>query len=353
MQSTEQTKPDAKPLARLILDTRKYKRIAGFMAATLCLTTLASYLLLIHPALLPADVTNPAVLKFMSSDKYKQSTEQVFQRLVAYNQRSDETADIPYDLLVVDPSQLGVVVTISLRLIPHESISPFAVNRNGAQQFKYETTMKVQPSIPGLILFCLLEAFLVTVAIYIFTHKPQNHELAWEEEILRNYFFSDEPDASGNDWPGHTAALNVILPGFHRFCLQLNHRYGTRPGFQIIDEHDVQDVLHALLRLHFRDVRAEEPTPSHGGSWTRMDFLLQGTGIVIETKMARPGHADKQIAEELILDIAHYAAHPKCEHLICFIYDPMNSINNAAALQDDIPRNAGRLRVNVIFSPAQ
>ncbi len=47
----------------------------------------------------------------------------------------------------------------------------------------------------------------------------------------------------------------------------------------------VQDHLHALLRLHFDDVREEEWAPSYGGSRTRMDFLPKRERMVVETKM--------------------------------------------------------------------
>jgi REase_DpnII-MboI len=50
------------------------------------------------------------------------------------------------------------------------------------------------------------------------------------------------------------------------------------------DEYDVQDSLHALLKLHFDDVRREEWTPSYAGSQSRMDFLLKREKIVVETK---------------------------------------------------------------------
>jgi hypothetical protein len=38
------------------------------------------------------------------------------------------------------------------------------------------------------------------------------------------------------------------------------------------DEYDVQDILKALLRVHFNDVRPEEPNPSIAGQSPRVDF---------------------------------------------------------------------------------
>ena len=45
--------------------------------------------------------------------------------------------------------------------------------------------------------------------------------------------------------------------------------------------------MHALLKLHFEDVRAEEATPSVAGKSGRMDFLLKDEGIVMETETRR------------------------------------------------------------------
>ena len=56
---------------------------------------------------------------------------------------------------------------------------------------------------------------------------------------------------------------------------------------EIKDEYDVQDLLNALLRLNFDDVRPEEYTPSYAGSSTRVDFLLKKEKIVIEVKKTR------------------------------------------------------------------
>ena len=68
-----------------------------------------------------------------------------------------------------------------------------------------------------------------------------------------------------------------ICRKFHIFAQQLLVRYDGRHAVAIRDEYDVQDLMHALLKLHFSDVRAEEVAPSVGGKvGPRMDFLLKG-----------------------------------------------------------------------------
>lgn len=75
-----------------------------------------------------------------------------------------------------------------------------------------------------------------------------------------------------------------IFSRFHRVARQLRSRHNGRSTLEIEDEYDVQDLLHALLQLHFDDIRAEEWTPSYAGKSARVDFLLKKEKIVIEVK---------------------------------------------------------------------
>jgi hypothetical protein len=132
---------------------------------------------------------------------------------------------------------------------------------------------------------------------------------------------------------------------------QLRQRYGKRAALEINDEYDPQDLLHALLLLFFDDVRPEEFTPSYAGSATRMDFLLKQESIVIEAKMTREGLGAKQVSEQLIVDIAHYAVHPNCKTLYCLVYDPEHRITNPRGLESDLSKTSGGLEVRVFIVP--
>ncbi|WP_428841298.1 hypothetical protein [Bradyrhizobium barranii] len=50
----------------------------------------------------------------------------------------------------------------------------------------------------------------------------------------------------------------------HAVVRQLRERREERPTLQVEDEYDVQDLFHALLVLHFDDIRKEE--------WARRRF---------------------------------------------------------------------------------
>ena len=110
--------------------------------------------------------------------------------------------------------------------------------------------------------------------------------------------------------------------------------------------------MHALLRLSFDDIRAEEWTPSYAGKAARMDFLLKQESLVIETKMTREGLGAKEVGEQLIIDIERYRHHPECRTLICFVYDPKEHIHNARGVERDLTRGAkDGLIVQVIIVP--
>jgi len=105
------------------------------------------------------------------------------------------------------------------------------------------------------------------------------------------------------------------------------------------------------LKINFDDIRPEEWTPSYAGTASRMDFLLKKEKIVIETKKSRSGLKDREIGEQLIVDIEKYKRHPDCNQLFCFIYDPEHLISNPCALEGDLSKKHGNLEVKVLITP--
>ena len=130
--------------------------------------------------------------------------------------------------------------------------------------------------------------------------------------------------------------LELLLSRFNRVARQLRARHNRRETIVIKDEYDAQDLLHALLRLYFDDVRAEEWTPSYAGKSARMDFVLKKEKIVIEVKMTRETLSEKERGDQLIVDAERYESHPDCKKLICFIYDPDGFIFNPEGLKHDL-----------------
>jgi hypothetical protein len=136
------------------------------------------------------------------------------------------------------------------------------------------------------------------------------------------------------------APLLNILNRFHLPAMQLLDRHGGRDTLKITDEYDVQDLLHALLHLHYEDIRPEEYTPSYAGGASRLDFLLKREKIVVEVKKTRPNLRAREVGNELTIDIAHYRSHPDCKRLVCFVYDPDRVIANPRGVEDDLQRQS-------------
>ena len=150
------------------------------------------------------------------------------------------------------------------------------------------------------------------------------------------------------------AAAGLVRTICERFSIVANtlaKRHNNRATIAMEDEYDVQDLLGALLKLHFTDVRLEEWTPSYGGNASRMDFLLKPEQLVVEAKMTRGNLGQKEVANQLAVDILRYQSHRDCKTLICFVYDPMGKCQSPAALENDLTSDHGNIRVIVIVQP--
>ena len=166
----------------------------------------------------------------------------------------------------------------------------------------------------------------------------------------------DEPSSHDHGGVGAAAVsalqrVETVCRRFHLVARQMRARHSNRQTLEVEDEYDVQDLVHALLRLDFDDIRDEEWTPSYAGGASRVDFLLKNEFVVVEVKRARKGLADKELGEQLIIDITRYQAHPDCRTLVCFVYDPEGRIANPAGLERDLSTITDRIEVRVIVAP--
>lgn len=161
------------------------------------------------------------------------------------------------------------------------------------------------------------------------------------------------PDYQQHKSPVTTPVTTVekICRRFHIVARQLRQRHSDRPTLVVNDEYDTQDLLHALLRVDFADVRPEETTPSYAGGSARVDFLLKAEQIIIEVKKTRQGLADREIGNELLEDIGRYKVHPDCRRLVCFVYDPESRVANPDGLEHDLSKNTDGVDVSVIVAP--
>jgi hypothetical protein len=193
----------------------------------------------------------------------------------------------------------------------------------------------------------------------------QKIKISYQATSFHNYGLADLYDAISNEFwklpwvkpkqsdkspvkPQNFIVLQRLIRRFHNIARQLKHRHEDRSTIIIKDEYDVQDLLHSLLRGLYDDVRAEEYCPSYAGSSSKMDFLLKEERVVIETKMTNAKLKDKQVGEQLIIDIKKYQQHPDCGRLICFVYDPNGYLKNPVSLETDLSGMHDKMEVKVI-----
>jgi hypothetical protein len=113
---------------------------------------------------------------------------------------------------------------------------------------------------------------------------------------------------------------------------QLRTRSGTRPPFRVEDERDLEDLLRAVLPLHFDDIRPEGRSPTYAQT-TRTDFLLAPEETVILAKQAVAGLGEPEITAQLQEDIGYYVKRGKCAVVLCLIYDPEHLLVDPGRLE--------------------
>lgn len=122
--------------------------------------------------------------------------------------------------------------------------------------------------------------------------------------------------------------------------------------FSIRDEYDVQDILYVMLKPIFPKMIAEEPTPRVGMKYNKIDLLIKEEGIMIEVKMIKESDTDeKELIEQLKVDIQSYYRYTELKHLFMFIYDPQNKtrdLENFITLNGEQEIQGKRFFVEVI-----
>jgi hypothetical protein len=124
--------------------------------------------------------------------------------------------------------------------------------------------------------------------------------------------------------PPKAESLIVLESMLRRLPLvtrQLRTRHGDRPPFRVVDERDLEDLLRALLPLHFDDIRPESRTPCYSAG-TRTDYLLAKEGVAVTLKWVNADVGVAQLMEQLREDAEYYRRERKCRVLLGFIYDP-------------------------------
>lgn len=132
--------------------------------------------------------------------------------------------------------------------------------------------------------------------------------------------------------PDILAALDEFME-----CVRyLNTRRSKNAVLILESEADVQDALFLMLRPWLSDLMYENPTDKVGNRFSIKDFLIPSARVVVEAKYVRDQSHGRAISKELHDDIEVYRNHPKCDHLVFFIYDPNTFIPDVRALRSDV-----------------
>jgi hypothetical protein len=121
---------------------------------------------------------------------------------------------------------------------------------------------------------------------------------------------------------------------------ELRVRHAERPPFRVEDEHDLEDLLRALLPLYFDDVRPEGRTPSYDAG-TRTDFVLAAEGTAVLAKRVTGPDCEAELAGQLAEDAAYYERRGGVRALVCLAYDPEQRALDPGRLEAACLRDEG------------
>jgi hypothetical protein len=159
---------------------------------------------------------------------------------------------------------------------------------------------------------------------------------------------SDTSAAAETDFLSTT---KMLCKRFHVVARQLRLRGEYRSTVNIEDECDLQDLMHALLRMHFDDIGTDEWTPAYTGGASRTTFLLDHDHLAIVVKKTRTGLNRKDLLEQIRADVERYRSRGRCTHLLCFVYDPDGRIGNPRGFESELSSTSQHFTVDVVVAP--
>lgn len=145
--------------------------------------------------------------------------------------------------------------------------------------------------------------------------------------------------------------IRKVCVRFHAVTRQLRLRKDYRPTLEVEDDHDLQDLLCALLKVEFDEVGIEEWTPPYGQGTPSRAFLVNHDHITVVAKKTRPGLTTKELAEQIAADSACFGSRSTCRTLFCFIYDPEGRIGSPKRLETDLTSVSDRYTIEVLVAP--
>jgi REase_DpnII-MboI len=138
---------------------------------------------------------------------------------------------------------------------------------------------------------------------------------------------------------GTLVTVNTDIELAERICARvakaariLTARRGKKASFEIKDEYDVQDLIHALFRAFFKYPVTENPLPKAAGAVsTRADLCIEELGLIMEAKFVRAQKDQARIEKELATDLIFYSAWEPLKYLFFVVYNSAD-LQNAELL---------------------
>jgi hypothetical protein len=132
--------------------------------------------------------------------------------------------------------------------------------------------------------------------------------------------------------PETLSILEMLLRRLPLAIRQLRDRHDGRPTLRVEDEYDLEDLLRAVLHLHFDDVRRESRTPGYSPT-VRTDFVVGPERVAVTVKVVRSTGNEKALVREIREDIAYYQRQPEYGGLALLIYDPEQTIGDPRRME--------------------
>jgi hypothetical protein len=151
--------------------------------------------------------------------------------------------------------------------------------------------------------------------------------------------------------PNAMAILEPLLRRLPLVIRQLRWRQGEKPPFRVEDDRDLEDLVRAVLPLHFDDVRLESRTPRYSAR-TRTDFLLMPARIALTVKFAGSGLRDSQLVEQWREDIGYYRNRGGREIWLGYAYDPAGCLRDREILESMLLDKERDMEVRLLVSGA-
>jgi len=187
---------------------------------------------------------------------------------------------------------------------------------------------------------------------YLFQFDVYNCDVKLASILNKLDLYNEIPILTNNASTDNSIHIieNIAL-NFDNFAKQMRKRQRNHLPYKIEDEWDLQDIFHSILKLFFNNIIPEECTPSYAGGSSRMDFLIKPHKIILELKMTGKNLRDRQVTDQITIDIARYKKHPDCKRLIFFVYDPETLLQNPINLEDELSQVTNGIDVKIIVSP--